>query len=84
MCCTSRAAGYAIPQFLIDKGAKLVVRQGGCYVVVFYSFLDNPSPELWYSPAGFDPMPAEAVKVASDPKTRWQQLAPQWAACYDP
>lgn len=76
--------GYAIPQFLIDKGAKWIVRQGDCYVVVFNSFLDNPTPELWYCPGGFDPMPAAAGKVATDPKARWQQLAPRWAARYNP
>jgi hypothetical protein len=76
--------GYGIPRFLIDKGAKWVVKNEDCYVVVFHTFVDNPTPELWYSPAGFDPMPPTAAKLAADPKARWQPLAPQWAACYRP
>ncbi len=76
--------GYAIPQFLIDKGAKRTVKIDECFVVVFYSILDNPSPQLWFCPAGFDPIPTPVEKVATNPNSRWQLLATQWASCYDP
>lgn len=75
------AYGYAIPQFLIDKGAKSVTQHGRCYAIWFSSFLDNPTPVLWFSPNGFDPMPPELAKVAGEPQARWQQLSPTWSAC---
>lgn len=76
--------GYAIPQFLLDKGAKLVTKNGGRYAVWFTSMLDNPTPVLWYSPNGFDPPPPELAKVLVEPKALWQQLSPKWGACYLP
>lgn len=76
--------GYAIPQFLIDKGAKSITKHERCYVVWFSSLLDNPTPVLWYSPAGFDPVPHELTKIVGEPKTKWQQLSPTWGACYMP
>jgi hypothetical protein len=74
--------GYAIPPFLIDKGARLVVEKDGCFVVVFESLLDNPVPELWYSPTGFDPMPSDLSASLRDPRVDKQWLSPHWIACY--
>ena len=75
--------GYGIPQYLIDHGARYCTKHGDCFCVSFGSFLDNPTPQLWYSPRGFDPMPAELTRSFRNPVHQWIPLAPQWAACYD-
>ena len=81
---SEQGRGYAIPQFLIDKGAKTVTKHGRCYAIWFSSLLDNPTPVLWYSPAGFDPVPPELAKVVAEPQAKWQQHSPTWGACYLP
>jgi hypothetical protein len=75
--------GYAIPPFLIDHGARYVVREGGCFVVVFGFLPPAAVPELWYSPQGFDPLPPglEEVKRKSG-YFRWESLSPHWGACH--
>lgn len=73
---------YGIPQYLIDHGARYCTKHGDCFCVSFGAFPDNPTPELWYSPNGFDPMPAELAHMNRNGVRRWLPLAPQWAACY--
>ena len=76
------ARKYGIPQYLIDHGARYCTKHGDCFCVSFGAFLDNPTPELWYSPNGFDPMPAELAHMNRNGVRQWIPLAPQWAACY--
>ena len=76
--------GYAVPQFLIDKGVKWVYKSGSCYGIVFTSMLDNPTPMLWFSPGGFDPIPREVAKIFNEPQAEWRQLSPTWGMCYKP
>ena len=38
--------------------------------------------ELWYSPDGFDAMPADLAHMNRNGVYEWVPLAPQWAACY--
>ncbi|VTR96244.1 unnamed protein product [Gemmata massiliana] len=74
---------YGIPQYLIDHGARYCTKHGDCFCVSFGSFFDTPTPELWYSPSGFDPMPEELAQMNRGwPRHQWIPLAPQWAACY--
>ncbi len=75
--------GYGIPQFLIDHGARYVVKEGDCFVVVFGFMPTDAVPELWFSPRGFDPLPPdlEALKRGKG-YFRWEPLSPQWGACY--
>lgn len=75
--------GYAIPQFLIDHGARYVVKKDECFVVVFGFMPTDAVPELWYSPKGFDPLPAglEVLKQHSG-YFHWEELSPNWGACF--
>jgi hypothetical protein len=75
--------GYAIPQLLIDHGARYVVKQGDCFVVSFRFMPTDAVPELWFSPNSFDPLPPdlEALKQSKG-YFRWEQLSPQWGACH--
>jgi len=75
--------GYAIPQFLIDHGARYVVQKGDCFVVIFEFLPTDAVPELWFSPNGFDPLPPDLAALKQDKEYfRWEQLSPQWGACH--
>jgi hypothetical protein len=74
--------GYGIPQYLIDKGARYCTKHGDCFCVRFGFIADSAVPELWYSPSGFDPMPAELAHMNRNGVYKWIPLASQWAACY--
>ena len=75
--------GYAIPQFLIDHGARYVVKKDECFVVVFGFMPTDAVPELWYSPKGFDHLPPglEELKRKSG-YFQWEQLSHHWSACH--
>jgi hypothetical protein len=75
--------GYDIPQFLIDHGARSVVKKGECFVVIFGFLPTDAVPELWFSPSGFDPLPPE-LNARKQGKGHFdcEQLSPQWAACH--
>jgi len=75
--------GYDIPQFLIDRGAKSVRKDGNCFVI-YFGFLPTESvPELWFSPGGFDPLPPGLVSRKKDePYFLWEPLSPHWGACH--
>ncbi len=75
--------GYGIPQYLIDHGAKSCTKHGNCFCIWFYQYLDNPTPQLWYSPDGFDPMPVEISNKKRGGYSEWIPLAQKWAALYD-
>jgi hypothetical protein len=74
---------FGLPQFLIDHGARYVVKNGDCFVVIFGFMPTDSVPELWFSPNGFDPLPPglEELKRTSG-YFRWEQLSPQWGACH--
>jgi hypothetical protein len=75
--------GYGIPQFLIDHGARYVVKKGDCYVVIFGFMPTDAVPELWFSPDGFDPIPAELASVKNGKGYfHWKQLSAHWGACH--
>lgn len=75
--------GYAIPQFLIDHGARYVIKNEDCFVVVLGFMPTDPVPELWYSPKGFNPLPPRLEELK---KGRgyfdWEELSPNWGACF--
>jgi hypothetical protein len=75
--------GYDLPQCLIDNGARYCNKFGNCYCITFESLLDNPVPELWYSPTGFTDVP-QIVSEVKHLKARWQKLDTNWACCYRP
>jgi hypothetical protein len=76
--------GYSIPQYLIDHGAQYCTKHGDCYCISFGTFLDNPAPELWYSPTKFADVPPILSKVMTNPRARWKQLDTNWGSCYRP
>lgn len=80
---TSEGPEYACPQFLIDHGARFVVKKGDCFIVIFGFMPADPVPELWFSPNGFDPLPPdlEALKRGKG-FFQFEELSPQWGACY--
>jgi hypothetical protein len=74
--------GYGIPQFLIDHGARYVVKKGDCYVVIFGFMPTDAVPELWFSPNGFDPLPLDLETLKHGKGYfHWEQLSSQWGAC---
>jgi hypothetical protein len=73
---------YGIPQYLIGHGARYCTKHADCFCVSFGFIADSAVPELWYSPHGFDPMPAELAHMSRNGVHEWIRLAPQWAACY--
>lgn len=73
---------YGIPQYLINHGARYCTKHGDCFCVTFGFIADSAVPELWYSPSGFDPLPAELAHINRNGVHVWIPLAPQWAACY--
>jgi hypothetical protein len=72
---------YAIPQFLIDRGATRVTWHDGRAIIQFFVGPVDAVPELWYSPNGFDAAEIEQRRQRAG-YFRWEQLAPDWAACY--
>ncbi len=75
--------GYAIPRFLIAHGARYVVKNEECFVVVFGFMPTDSVPELWYSPKGFDPLPPGLEETKRNSTYfRWEQLAANWGACH--
>jgi len=74
--------GFGLPQYLIDHGARYCTKHGNCFCVSFGYIADSAVPELWYSPDGFDPMPAELAHMNRNGVYEWMPLAPKWAACY--
>jgi hypothetical protein len=76
--------GYGLPQYLIDHGARYCVKKGNCFCVFFGFILDDPIPELWFSPSGFDPMPPEIAEDCRTQQGQWETLSSQWGAYYRP
>jgi hypothetical protein len=76
--------GYGLPRYLIAHGARYCTRHGDCFCVWFGFILDDLVPQLWFSPNGFDPMPEEIAEQTRPRYARWEQLSPQWGACYTP
>jgi hypothetical protein len=75
--------GYAIPQFLIDHGARYVRKQNDCFVVIFGFMPTDAVPELWYSPKGFAPLPTRLEELKRHSAYfRWEELSPNWGACF--
>jgi len=75
--------GYALPQFLIDAGARYAVIEGDAFVVGFGFMPTDAVPELWFSPKGFEPWPTSlAERRRRNSFFRFQQLAPNWGECY--
>jgi hypothetical protein len=74
--------GYPMPQWLVDEGAKHTDLRDGCVVITFFFMPTDAIPELWYSPAGFDPMPKALQERKQKPFFRWEQLAPDWGVCW--
>ena len=72
---------YAMPQFLIDRGATHVRREGECFVITFGFMPSDAVPELWFSPTGFDPLPKELAERKHHPYFRFVQLSDEWAEC---
>ena len=79
---TEQIRRYAVPQFLASHGARYVSTQGDCIVISFGFMPTDPVPELWYNPKGFDPFPPELEKLTRGSYFHWEQLAPDWGACY--
>jgi hypothetical protein len=73
--------GYAIPQFLIDAGARYVKKKDGCIVISFGFLPTDAVPELWYCQVGFDPIPKGLVERKQMTFFQWEQLAPDWGFC---
>jgi hypothetical protein len=75
--------GYALPQFLIDQGARYVIKIDDCFVVVFGFMPTDAVPELWFSPNGLNPRPRTLERRAHGKgHFEWEQLSPNWGACY--
>jgi hypothetical protein len=75
--------GYTIPQFLVNHGATYVVKKGECFIVRFEVMATDPVPELWYSSKGFEPLPEGLKQLKHENHYfRWEQLSPNWGACY--
>ena len=73
--------GYALPQFLIDDGAKEIKKKDGCIVIVFNFLPTDAVPELLYCERGFNPLPAELAERKKLAFFRWELLAPDWGFC---
>lgn len=73
---------YAIPQFLIDRGARHVFREGTCYVITFGFLPTDAVPELWFSPSGFDPLPKAIDERRHRAYFQFSRLNREWAECY--
>lgn len=72
---------YAIPQFLIDRGARHIARDGNCFVITFGFMTTDAVPELWFSPSGFDPLPAGIAERKRHGYFQFRRLSAHWAEC---
>lgn len=72
---------YDIPPFLLDRGATCVYWKDGSGTIIFFRSSVEAVPQLEYSPTGFDPQEIEERRKKIH-YFRWQQLTPNWAACY--
>jgi hypothetical protein len=72
---------YAMPQFLIDRGATHARREGDCIVITFGFLPADAVPELWFSPTGFDPPPEGIAQRKHHPYFKFDVLSPAWAEC---
>jgi hypothetical protein len=72
---------YAMPQFLIDRGATRAYWRRGRVTIQFFVGAVDAVPQLEYSPEGFDPQVAKE-RSQSGSYFKWVPLAPDWAACY--
>ena len=50
---------YALPQLLIDNGAKQVVRDGDCIEIIFWFMCTDAVPLYIYSPRGVEGVPEQ-------------------------
>jgi len=75
---------YPIPDCIKRNGLRSVRKIENIYVFEFSFFVDDPVPQLWCCPAGFEKMP-EGVKVLSqDTSRKWQVLGSKWACSLEP
>jgi hypothetical protein len=74
--------GYALPQYLIDHGARSCTKEGDCFIIHFSFMPTDAVPELWYSPYGFEPLPEELAQRRQNSYFRFTQLATDWGECY--
>ena len=72
---------YALPQFLIDCGARHARREGDCFVISFSFMPTDPVPELWFAPSGFDPLPSGLTDRKSRAYFKFVPLGGKWAEC---
>jgi hypothetical protein len=74
--------GYQIPGFLLEKGVSYVRNEEGCVVITFSFMPTDPVPELIYSPAGIDGLPA---RFKSDPSKlsffELKHITDRWFYC---
>jgi hypothetical protein len=74
--------GFLVLRVLGDNGATHVEQQGNCVVVTFGFMPTDSVPQLWYSPAGFSPLPPEIQELKTRHKFfKWHQLQGDWSYC---
>lgn len=79
---TANAQGeYALTRFLWDCGARHASQEGGCLVISFGFLPTDPVPELWFSPSGFDSLPAGISDRKKRAYFKFALLSPTWAEC---
>lgn len=72
---------YAMPRFLIERGATHARREGNCLVITFGFMPTDAVPELWYSPTGFDPLPGGIAERKRRAYFNFVPLSSNWAEC---